>query len=199
MSLKNAIFSDSQAKIYFWVFGQPNRSFHLNELRKLTGLGSATLQREVNKLVTTKLATSKTIGNQRHISANQDSPVFNELYALTRKVMGITPTLLDALTLIADKITLALVYGSVAKETDTSTSDIDVMLVGQDLSLREVLEKLTPTEELLGRKVNPSCYTLQEFKKRLQDPESFVSKVLHQQTIQLIGNVDDFRGAQKSR
>jgi predicted nucleotidyltransferase len=196
MPMKDAIFSDSQAKVFLWIFGQPKRAYHLSELRRLTGLGSASLQREINRLVDANLATSEIVGNQRQIAANAESPVFNELCALTRKLVGIAPLLLDALSSITDKVELALVYGSVAKETDTATSDIDVMLVGNDLTLSEVLEQLLPVEGLLGRKVNPTCYTVEEFKKRLGDPDSFVNRVLDQPTIKLMGNVDAFRSVQ---
>ena len=196
MSIKQALFSESQAKVLFWIFGQPGRCYHLSELRRLTGLGSASLQREINRLVDAKLATSEMIGNQRQISANANSPVFNELCALTRKVVGIVPMLQEALGLIEDKIVLALVYGSVAKETDTATSDIDVMVVGNELTLGEVLEALMPVETMLDRKINPTCYTVDEFKKRLSDPDSFVNRVLDQSTIKLIGDADAFRSAQ---
>ena len=195
MSIKQALFSESQAKVLFWIFGQPGRCYHLSELRRLTGLGSASLQREINRLVDAKLATSEMIGNQRQISANANSPVFNELCALTRKVVGIVPMLQEALGLIEDKIVLALVYGSVAKETDTATSDIDVMVVGNELTLGEVLEALMPVETMLDRKINPTCYTVDEFKKRLSDPDSFVNRVLDQSTIKLIGDADAFRSA----
>lgn len=193
MSIKHALFSESQAKVLFWIFGQPDRSYHLSELRRLTGLGSASLQREINRLVDAKLATSEMIGNQRQISANANSPVFNELCALTRKVVGIVPMLQEALGLIEDKIVLALVYGSVAKETDTAMSDIDVMLVGPNLTMAEVLEVMMPVETMLNRKINPTCYTVEEFKKRLGDPDSFVNRVLDQPTIKLIGDTDAFR------
>lgn len=147
-------------------------------------------------MVDAKLATSEMIGNQRQISANANSLVFNELCALTRKVVGIVPMLQEALGLIEDKIVLALVYGSVAKETDTATSDIDVMLVGLNLTMAEVLEVLMPVETMLDRKINPTCYTVDEFKKRLGDPDSFVNRVLNQSTIKLIGDADDFRSTQ---
>jgi predicted transcriptional regulator len=84
MSLKDALFSDSQAKVYIWIFGQPQRAYHLNELRRLTGLGSASLQREINRLAKAGLIHSEMVGNQRQISANCDTLVFNELHDLTR-------------------------------------------------------------------------------------------------------------------
>ncbi len=196
MSLKDAVFTDSQAKVYLWIFGQPQRSYHLSELRRLTGLGSASLQREINRLVVASLANSTLKGNQRQISANRQSPLFKELSNLTRKVMGAAALLTEALRPIEQKIEVAFLYGSVAKQSDNAESDIDIMMIGSDLRLGEVLEQLLPAEEMLCRKVNPTCYTVGEFKKRLSDTDSFVNKVLSQPIIQLFGNMDDFRSAQ---
>ena len=194
--MKNALFTDSQAKVHFWIFGQPERLYHLSELRRLTGLGSASLQREINRLVDAGLASSKMQGNQRQIAANRQSPLFKELRDLTRKVMGVAPMIQEALLPIENKIDIAFVYGSVAKQSDTAESDIDVMLVGRDLTLSDILEQLLPVEEILCRKINPTCYTVHEFKKRLSDADSFVNKVLSQPTLQIFGNMDDFRSAQ---
>jgi predicted nucleotidyltransferase len=196
MSLKDAVFTDSQAKVYLWIYGQPERSYHLSELRRLTGLGSASLQREINRLVVAGLANSALKGNQRQISANRQSPLFKELSDLTRKVMGAAALLTDALRPIERKIEVAFLYGSVAKQSDNAESDIDIMIVGSDLTLSELLDQLLPVEEMLCRKVNPTCYTVGEFKKRLSDTDSFVNKVLRQPMIQLLGNMDDFRSAQ---
>jgi len=196
MSLKDAVFTDSQAKVYLWIYGQPERSYHLSELRRLTGLGSASLQREINRLVVAGLANSTLKGNQRQISANLQSPLFKELSDLTRKVMGAAALITEALRPIEQKIEVAFLYGSVAKQSDRAESDIDIMVIGSDLTLGEVLEQLLPVEEMLCRKVNPICYTVREFKKRLSDTDSFVNKVLSQPLIQLFGNMDDFRSAQ---
>lgn len=196
MSLKDAVFTDSQAKVYLWIYGQPERSYHLSELRRLTGLGSASLQREINRLVVAGLANSALKGNQRQISANRQSPLFKELSDLTRKVMGAAALITEALRPIEQKIEVAFLYGSVAKQSDHAESDIDIMMIGSDLTLGEVLEQLLPVEEMLCRKVNPTCYTVGEFKKRLSDTDSFVNKVLGQPIIQLFGNMDDFRSAQ---
>jgi predicted nucleotidyltransferase len=196
MSLKDAVFTDSQAKVYLWIYGQPERSYHLSELRRLTGLGSASLQREINRLVVAGLANSTLKGNQRQISANLQSPLFKELSDLTRKVMGAAALITEALLPIKRKIEVAFLYGSVAKQSDNAESDVDLMLVGSDLTLSKVLEQLLPVEEMLCRKVNPTCYTVGEFKKRLSDTNSFVNKVLSQPIIQLFGNMDDFRSTQ---
>lgn len=195
MSIADALFSESQSRLFRWLFGQPERSFHLSELRRLTGLGSASLQRELRKLDEAGLVSSERVGNLRRIQANPKSPVFSELVTLTRKTLGIEPMLREALLPLIPRLRAAWVYGSVAKQTDTAMSDIDVMIVGENLALGEVLEQLLPLEAGLGRKINPTCYSSAEFERRRAEPDSFVNRVLAQPILPLLGEIDEFAGA----
>ena len=113
MSIATALFSDSQARVYRWLFGQPNRSFHLSELRRLTGLGSASLQRELRKLADSGLVNSERVGNLRCFRANPRSPVLRELVTLTRKTLGLEPMLSDALAPLVPRLRAAWVFGDV--------------------------------------------------------------------------------------
>jgi hypothetical protein len=79
----------------------------------------------------------------------------------------------------------------VAKQSDTAQSDIDVMLVGENLLLSNVLELLVPLEAQLGRKINPTCYTPAEFERRRAEPDSFVNRVLAQPILPLIGDAHE--------
>jgi predicted nucleotidyltransferase len=189
VSIADALLSDSQSRVFRWLFGQPERGFHLNELKRLTGLGSASLQRELNRLTEAGLLTSERVGNLRRFQANAASPVFQELVGLTRKTMGAQPLLKEALEPLQSKIELAFIYGSVAKGTDTARSDVDVMLVGKGLLLAEVLERVEPLEAQLGRKINATCLAPQEFRRRRTERDSFVNRVLAQPTLPLIGEV----------
>ena len=195
MSIASALFTDSQAKVYAWLFGQPERSYHLSELRRLSGLGSASLQREVNRLVDAGLVTSERVGNLRCFQANPASPVQAELVALTRKTLGAVPLLRQALAPLAAQLHTAYIYGSVARQTDTAHSDIDLMLVGTDIGLADVLPLLLPLEPSLGRKINPNLYTPEQYAKRLQEPDSFIQRVLAQPTLMLCPLPDETGGA----
>jgi predicted nucleotidyltransferase len=188
MSIATALFSDSQSRVFQWLFGQPEREFHLSELRRLTGLGSASLQRELNRLAKAGLVRSERVGNLRRFKANSQSPVFGELVGLTRKTLGVEPMLREALLPLTPDLQAAWVYGSVAKQTDTAQSDIDVMLIGENLQLAKVLELLVPLEAQLGRKINPACYTPTEFQRRRAEPDSFVNRVLAQPILSLMGD-----------
>lgn len=194
MSIATAIFSESQSRVFLWLFGQPDRVFHLSELRRLTGLGSASLQRELNRLAEAGLVLSERVGNLRRFQANPQSPVFNELIALTRKTISLEPLLREALLPLLPRLQAAWIYGSVAKQTDTSQSDIDIMLIGEHLLLSDILERLLPLEAQLGRKINPTCYTPADFARRRAEPDSFVNRVLLQPILPLIGEPDELGG-----
>lgn len=189
MSIVAAVLSDSQSRLFRWLFGQAERTYHLNELRRLTGLGSASLQRELNKLEKAGLINSERVGNLRRFKANPSSPVYGELVALTRKTLGIEPSLREGLQPLAEKLDLAFIYGSVAKGTDTARSDVDLMLVGRTLTLGKVMELMVPLEAQLGRKINPTVLTPAEFKRRRAERDSFVNRVLAQPVLPLIGDI----------
>lgn len=186
MSFPHAVFTDRQVRLFRWLFGQPNRSFYMNELLRLTSLSSASLQQELKRLSCAGLVSDTRMGNLRVFQANPASPLFPELVSLTRKTCGVAAVLAKGLEPLRPKLARALIYGSVARQEDNANSDVDLMLVGVDLTLAEVLNHLQAAEEALGRKVNPTCYTLQEFEQRRADPGSFVNKVLAQPTINLL-------------
>ena len=186
MSIASALFTDSQAKVLQWLSGQPERSYHLSELRRLCGLGSASLQREVNRLVDAGLVISERVGNLRRFQANAASPVHAELVALVRKSLGAVALLREALAPLAKRLTHAYVFGSVARQADTAHSDLDLMLVADGLALADVLALVLPLEPLLGRKVNPTIYTPSQYAQRLAEPDWFVRRVLAQPVLELL-------------
>ncbi|KQM77413.1 nucleotidyltransferase domain-containing protein [Xylophilus sp. Leaf220] len=188
MSIADALFSPAQAKVLTWVFGQPERWFHVNELIRLTGLGSASVQRELKRLEQSGLAQAERVGNLRRYRANAASPVFAEIASLTKKTLAVVPVIQAALEPLRDRIVLALVFGSVAKGTEHAASDIDLLVVSDTVSWSDLLACLAGTESTLGRPVNPSCYTVAEFQERVADPNSFVSRVLAQPLLLLWGS-----------
>ena len=191
VSLSDAIFSGRQARLFRWLFGQPERSFFLNELLRLTGLGSASLQQELKRLTGAGVVLSARRGNLREFKANPASPLYPELVSLTRTTCGVQAVITQALRPLLPRLAHAWIYGSVARQQDTSASDVDVMLVGADLSLSEVLEHLQEAEQTLGRKINPTCYTLKEFTLRRAETDSFVNKVLAEPVVSLLHEEPD--------
>lgn len=186
MSVGSALFSDAQAKLYPWIFGQPQRDFHVSELRRLTGLGSASLQRELKRLSEAGLIRARWMGNQRRLQANPEAPVFADLVALVTKTIGVAEPLKQALAPFRDRVALAFVFGSVAKRVEDASSDIDVLVVSDQLTHFELREVLLPVEAQLGRSIELSLYGVSEWAGRVMEGQPFVTRILAQDKIWLM-------------
>lgn len=190
-SLSDALFTTTQQRVLACLFGTPGRSYAVNELIQTTGAGSGAVQRELARLAGSGLLSVEQVGNQKRYRANPASPIHDELAAIVRKTFGLALPLQQALAPLTNQITAAFVYGSVAKGSDTAASDIDVMLVSDSLAYPDVMAALDPVIARLGREVKPTLYTPEELGARIAAGNSFVTRVLAQPRIWLIGNDDD--------
>ena len=186
----SALFTGTQQRVLGLLFGQPTRSFYANELIGLAGIGSGSVQRELARLAGAGLVTVRTIGSQKHYQANGASPVFAELQGIVQKTFGLAEPLRSVLAPLAKQITAAFVYGSVAKKADTASSDVDLMVVSDELAYGDLFAALERVSSAIGRTVNPTILTRKELAKRVKAQESFITRVLAQSKTWIIGDED---------
>ena len=191
-SLADALFSTVQQRVLGLLFGHPERSFYASELIQLVGAGSGAVQREIARLEQSGLVTMHRSGAQKHYQANRKSPLFAELRSIARKTVGLAEPLRAALEPLKPHIAAAFVYGSVAKRRDTASSDIDLMVLSDSLTYADAFKVLEPLSAHLGRSVNPSVYSRAEWLKRVKGGNAFVSRVLAQPKLWIIGSEHDF-------
>ena len=189
-SMADSLFSQTKQRVLSLLLGQPERRFTTMELITLARSGSGAVQRELDRLVGGGLVTATIAGRQKLFAANRDAPIFEELRAIIEKLAGVPGVLRACLAPLADRVLLAVLYGSVAKATDRAASDIDVLLVADDLPLEDVFGVLEPAEAQLGRRVSPTLYTSQEFHRRRRARHPFLTKVLLGPHVVLIGTED---------
>ena len=189
--LADALFSRTQQAVLGLIFGQPDRSFYATEVIGRVGAGSGAVQRELAKLEQSGLVTVHRLGTQKHYRANPASALFNELCSIAQKTVGLAEPIRMALRPIADEIRAAFVYGSVAKRSDTASSDIDLMVLSDNVSYADVFGALEPLHGKLGRTINPTVYSRKELQKRIRQDNAFVTRVMRQPKIWVLGGEDD--------
>lgn len=191
--LAKALFSTVQQRVLALIFGQPDRSFYTSEIIRTVRSGSGAVERELARLQESGLVTVERIGNQKHYRANPASPIFEELRSIVLKTAGLSEPLRAALSAYADRIKTAFVYGSVAKGSDTAQSDIDLMVIGDDLSYPDLYAGLEKAERVLQRPVNPTFMTPAEWRRKRAQKGSFAAKISAQPKIFVLGAEDDLR------
>jgi predicted nucleotidyltransferase len=177
----------------------PEQKLHVREISRLTGTTAGTMNKELSRLHEAGLLDRERVGNQLRYSANRSHQIYPELTGILRKTVGLADVLIEALASLADSIEISFIYGSVARGTETSGSDIDLLIVGPT-DFGSVIDALHGVQKKLGRDVNAKLFTRREWNAKLKSSDAFVAEILKSPKIMLIGDIDEPRkpGRRKS-
>jgi len=186
-SLSAALFGQTRRAILALLYGHPDEAYYLRQLVRSGGLGLGAVQREVKRLAEAGILRRTVRGHQVYYQADPGCPVFAELKGLVVKTAGAVEVVRDALGPLAGRIKLAFIYGSVARFKQKTGSDVDLMVVG-DVSFGDAVSALAIAQETLGREINPTVYSLAEFKSKLEARHHFLSSVLRNERVFVMGD-----------
>lgn len=185
--LSAALFGRTRREILALLFGHPDESYYLRQLVRSAGLGLGAVQREAKRLTDAGIFRRTVRGRQVYYQANPECPLFEELKSLAVKTAGLADVLRDGLVPLAGQINVAFIYGSVARLKQTSGSDVDLMVIG-DVSFGNIVSALATAQETLSREINPTVYSPAEFRSKRKARHHFLSSVLKDEKVFLIGN-----------
>lgn len=184
--LSDALFTETQQNVLGLLYGNTERSFYTNEILRRTGMGVATIRRELDRMRDAGILTMTPIGNQHHYQANHNCPIFEELSAIVKKTIGIAEIIRVALSPMAARIDCAFVFGSVASGKESSGSDIDLMVIGS-AGFQEVVTALFSLQQELGREINPKVVSPGEWAALQKSQSAFYRDVINKPRMDVMG------------
>jgi uncharacterized protein len=185
--LESLLGSRLRARLLGWLFSHPGERYFVRQLAVLLGEDSTNLSRELARLADLGIVIGSRGGQQKYFQVNEEAPVFPELRGLVLKTSGLGDLIRESLRPLSNRVCLTFVFGSVAAGKADAASDIDLLVVG-DVSLRELVEALSPIQNRLGREVNPVVYPVPEFREKLGQGHRFLTSVLEGPKLFLIGS-----------
>ena len=192
MSLLSEILSSKiRADIFRLFFGVSDNELHMREIERRSGYVIGTIQSELRKLLRLDLVSKRKDGNRTYYRANKDHPLFLDIQRLVLKTVGLVDILQNKLTK-SPEITIAFVFGSIARQEEMAGSDIDLLVIGH-LGLREITALLSGLTEKVGREINPHVFSVKEFKKRIARKEHFITQVLDEPKIFIFGDENELK------
>jgi predicted nucleotidyltransferase len=197
-SVGDLLFGQTRGRVLALLYGAPDESFFVRQIARQVETSVGSVQRELTLLASTGLIDRSALGSQVFYRANLEHPDYPELRALLAKTMGVFQMLKAALAPLSSRISLAFVYGSVARGEEKAASDIDLMVIGA-ISLDEVLDAVGPIEKQLRRPVNPTIYSLEDVRARLHEGNHFLQSLNNSKKVFLIGDEDEFRKVSTTR
>lgn len=196
--LLDALMPATRQRVLAATVLRPAKAWYLSELAGHLGVRPSTLQRELASLVRAGILRQTREGNRAYFQMDKDCPILPELGALVGKTIGLAPILKSALAPFRKNIVAAFIYGSVARAEEVSASDIDLMIVGR-VTLSEISLPLRRLERQLGRPVNPTVYGPDEFAAKLAGGHHFLSTVIRQPRLFVIGDEHELEAVTKRR
>jgi predicted nucleotidyltransferase len=169
---------------------QPDRAWYLSDLAKHLGVRPSSLQSSLAALVKVGILTRRKEGNRVYYQADPVCPFFPELQGLIAKTVGLVDVLRKPLGKFHKRITVAFVFGSIARAAERSASDVDLIVVG-DLGLEDISPALMKAEAQLNRPVNVSVYSPAEFIKKLAAKNHFLTSILSKEKVFIFGGNHD--------
>ena len=186
-NLSTALFGKTKRALLALFFSNPEESYYLRQITRITAAGQGSVQRELKKLAEAGIIERFEQGRQVYFRAKQNCPIFDELKGLILKTAGLVEVIRSALSPVTDKIDLAFVYGSQARGKARAASDIDLLIVG-NLDELELHRFISQAEGQLNRPVNYTFLNTQEFKKRKKEKGGFLSRILAGEKIFITGD-----------
>ncbi len=188
-----ALFPKVRRKVLALFFLNPEKRYYFRETARLLAESPGSVQRELKVLTNVGILTSEQIGIQQFYQANPECPVFGELRAIAEKTFGIVDRVKEVLRRVADKhIEIAWIYGSIAGGDDSSSSDIDLLVIGT-LSFRKLVSALRSIEDDLHRPLNPTLFSPEEFKTKVGQGNNFVQTLMKSPKIFVVGDDKDLK------
>jgi len=184
----SALFTPVQLRVLRLLFGQPDRRFQSAELIRLADSGTGAVHRQLQRLEKAGLVAVSREGNQKYYAARRDSPVFPELHGLIVKTVGVVEPVRVALRPIAQKIDLAFIFGSMAKGNERAESDLDILIISDEVTYPEAYEALQIAERVIARTINPTVMTPAEWRRKLDAADSFAKRIAAQPKFFVIGD-----------
>jgi predicted nucleotidyltransferase len=183
------LFGRTRGRVLGWLLGHPDESFYLREIVRNTGSAQGAVQRELHLLTRAGLLRRTVTGRQVYFQAERESPIFPELQQLLLKTAGTADALRESFVPLADRLDIVLIFGSAARGQLQRESDIDLLVVGE-VAFADVVGAVGIAQKRLGRDVNPTVYRPTEFRRKLAERHHFLTSVLAEPHVFVIGRRD---------
>ena len=171
------------------LFLNQTQEYYLHELADQAGVSASTALRELNKIRILNLVTKLSQGHITYYRINRNCIIFEDLKQIFLK-FELTDEIISQ-ELGSFNIKYALIYGSFARGTETETSDMDLLIIG-DVSRDSILNSVSELESKIGREINFILWTEKEFKEKIKEKISLLSNIHNNEVIMIKGDKDEF-------
>ena len=170
-------------KVLSYFLLNSEEEMYVNEMARKFAVDRGNLVRKLTEWEKDGVLTKTERGNLSLYKINKDYSLLKEMKNIAQKKFGLEEQLKKVLKKI-EGIKKAFIFGSYAKDTLETESDIDLLLVGSHGAL-EIQKEIVKLQKEFDREINTVDMTEAEFKEKKQEDE-FLKGILSDKYIQII-------------
>lgn len=190
--LSELFLSKVRVKLLEIFFASPDNIYYVRELVRKTSEQINAVRAELNRMEKVGLLSSEWRANRKYYSLRKDYTYFDELLRLVNKTTGLGGALLrDKVRL--GKIKYAMLSGGYIRGLKPGPNDVELLLVGV-VVLPQLSIIVKEEEAKLGREINYTVMTEDEFNFRKTRRDPFVTGLLEKPRMMLVGDEIEMLG-----
>lgn len=174
----------------------PGNEYHIRGLARIVKATPIYVQKELKNLELMGLLDSRKKGNMILYKMRTKSPIAEDLKRIFLKTESIGQAIMKDLD--TQKIRFAFIFGSFAKGSETPTSDLDMLVIG-DVNEDDVLRSISKTERRIGREINFTLWTEEEFLDRAKKEIPLIKEISKTPVIMIAGDEHELKRSIKER
>lgn len=186
---ESILFSKTTRQLLSVFVTNPKDRFYLRQLCVLITVSPRPVQLALQKLEKAGLLNSVREANIKFYFLNKASPIYSEIKSIILKTEAVGQTLCKGLKNLKN-ISCAFIYGSVAKDEERASSDIDICIIGE-VDLGALSSVTAELENKLKREISTVTFTPPEWKKAIAEKKAFARDILKNKKIFLIGKLNE--------
>jgi len=190
-ALRPLLVSKTRAKLLAVFLNNPGKIFYVRELVRAIGEQINAVRAELARLEKAGMLFSEARANRKFYGFRKDYIFQLELAGIIAKTSGLGGDIITERNKLG-KIKFTTLSSGFIRRRPVGPNDVDLLIVG-NVVLPQLAALVKKSEDTLGREVNYTVMSEDEFtfRKRRKDP--FVTNVLEKMGVVLIGDEEDLR------
>lgn len=174
----------------------PGNEYHIRGLARIVNATPIYVQKELKNLESIGLLDSRKKGNMVLYKMRAKSPIAEDLKRIFLKTESIGHAIMQDLDV--KKIKFAFIFGSFAKGSETPTSDVDMLIIG-DVNENDALRSISKTERRIGREINFILWTEKEFLEKVGKEIPLIKEISKTPVIMIVGDEHELKRTIRQR
>jgi hypothetical protein len=187
--LEDIVISKVRIKLLRIFLENPVEIFYVRQLVRLMKEEINAVRRELEHLEKVGMIKKESRGNRVYYGFNKNHPLFSDLLSIVHKSVGLGGEIYRWRNKIG-KIKFALLSGRFVRRLVVKLESVDLLLVGE-VDLNELVKLVQKAEGQVGREINYSVMSREEFEFRKKRHDPFLAGILGGSRVIVIGDEEE--------